>query len=847
MEFAWYRNNADEGSAAKPGLSYNHVSCFLDDPANPDRYIWIATKGGGLNRLDKTTGEFHYLTTKDGLPNNTVYGILSDDAGNIWGSTNRGIFCLSRHSNLSNPTFRNFTQKDGLQDAEFNTNAYAKLPNGNLAFGGVNGLTVFNPKEVLFGEFSPNVFITSILVNNEPIVPGDASGVLTQTIETTSSITLTHLQDILTLEFVSLDFTSPEQNKYRYQLVGTDDKWVESGARRSATYLHLPAGNYTFRVQGSNSRGIWSEHIAELKIRVLPPWWRTWWAYLLYVLTVGRLIVFIRKRELREREVKHRLELEKIEGERLKELDSFKSRLYTNLTHEFRTPLTVILGMAQQAKMEIRSGDMEKMGTSLIPNLNMIERNGKSLLQLINQLLDLSKLDNNALQLHLEQQDIVPYLRYVTEAFQTYANSKNLSVRFFSNFETLTMDFDPEQVKQVLTNLISNAVKFTPSGGDVLVKLEMEKLKIEKLKIFVIDTGIGIAEKDLPYVFDRFFQADSSSTRKGEGTGIGLAHANELVKLMGGSIEVKSEIGKGSTFMVSLPIQRSTLTPKGQLNPLSAVEDFSNWHSAESDESGTPSGDNYPLVLLVEDNADVVNYLKSCLAGKYRTLVARNGKIGVEMALEHIPDLLISDVMMPEMDGYEVCDALKNNELTSHIPILILTAKADATSRMAGLRRGADAYLSKPFDLEELLVQLEVLLSNQRRIAAHFSKALKADMPIITPEPAIADAALVEDAFVQKVKAVIEAHFSDEDFALPQLCQKIGMSRSQLFRKLKAVTDTSPSDLIRSYRLNKAKTLLETTSLTVSEVAWQVGFKNLGHFSQSYQEEFGHSPSTTRK
>jgi DNA-binding response OmpR family regulator/nitrogen-specific signal transduction histidine kinase len=547
--------------------------------------------------------------------------------------------------------------------------------------------------------------------------------------------------------------------------------------------------------------------------------------------------------------LRHQLKLEHEEANRLKDLDTFKSQLFTNLTHEFRTPLTVILGMAKQLgvgseKPAVGSIDKEK----LVNGLKLIENNGKNLLHLINQLLDLSKLENKSFKLHLKQGDIVPYLRYVTEAFQSYANGKNLSLRFFTTIESLLMDFDPEQIKQVMTNLISNALKFTPSGGDIAVKLVKSQ---EKLGIVVTDTGIGISTKDLPHIFDRFYQADNSTNRAG-GTGIGLAHTQELVKIMGGSIAVESEIGRGTRINVELPITNKEAVSNDHADVLSSLtpgaiagitmQPITDDALFFADEESLNSS--LPQLLIIEDNPDVVVYLKSCLESAYQIVVAYNGKIGIEKAFEYIPDFIISDVMMPEKDGYEVCDALKNDERTSHIPIILLTAKADAASRIAGLRRGADAYLAKPFDVEELLVQIKVLLDNRRRMASYFSKTLQIGQNIPSADSSITEDLQIEDAFVKKVKDLIEANYTDENFALPELCLLIGMSRSQLFRKMKAVTDTSPSDLIRSFRLNKAKALLESGDVTVAEVTYQVGFKDPSYFSKIFQEEFGILPST---
>jgi DNA-binding response OmpR family regulator len=409
------------------------------------------------------------------------------------------------------------------------------------------------------------------------------------------------------------------------------------------------------------------------------------------------------------------------------------------------------------------------------------------------------------------------------------------------------MDYDPEQINHLFANLLSNAIKFTPSGGEVVVRIFRNQ---DMFGIEVEDTGIGIAEKDIPHIFDRFYQADSSNTRSVDGSGIGLAYAHELVKLMGGDISVKSILGKGSTFRISLPIcHEAPLIEKASQEegiPSNLPGTAGTTTLVDLEKEPADSSD-MPQVLIIEDNADVVTYLRSILSHRFKIDIAYNGRIGTEKALENIPDIIVSDVMMPEKDGFEVCDSLKNDERTSHIPIILLTAKADVASRISGLRRGADVYLSKPFDRDELLVQLEMLLERQKRMVAWFSRTIRGESMVGLPEPENDEIVLFENAFIQKVRSIIEANYEDENFALPQLCLKIGMSRSQLFRKMTALINTSPSDFIRSFRLSKARSLLETTDLTVSEVSFQVGYKDVAHFSRSFQEEFGVPPSATRK
>ncbi len=846
-QIKWFYNN----SSNRNSLNYNHVSCFLDDPSAPNKYLWIATKGGGLNRLDKTTGDFFHLTTKDGLPDEVVYGILPDDAGNIWGSTNKGIFCLTNTKNNSgnNWSFHNFTKANGLQDDEFNTGSYAKLPNGNLAFGGVNGLNIFDPEEILVPGFMPNVFITDILINNQSIAPGDNTAVMRNTIEQSKEITLTHLQDILTLEFSSLDLTASAQNKYRYQLVGVDKDWVESGTRRTATYLHLPSGKYIFKVQGSNSQGIWSDKIAELQITVLPPWWLSWWAYLIYILLLALGIRAYFKFTVNRAKLKSQLNFEQLEAKRVKELDTVKTQLYTNITHEFRTPLTVILGMAQQV--------INKPEEHFNNGMDMIVRNGQSLLNLVNEMLDLSKLETGKMQLQLVNGDVINFLRYIVESFHSLAESQKKQLHFLAGMDALYISYDPEKVRQIVANLLSNALKFTPEKGNIYISVTENILQDNEhttsLIIKVKDTGIGIPENQLLHIFDRFYQLDNSHTRKTEGTGIGLALTKELVKLMEGEITVKSPptgATKGTEFTVLLPLKKvpasDNIIAAGIKNILPQKINISGVNNFEIAEE--KQFKERPLILLVEDNADVVAYTASCLPD-YRLAVGQDGREGLEIASEIIPDLIITDVMMPFVDGFELCRQLRHDEHTSHIPIIMLTAKADIESKMEGLETGADAYLEKPFNREELLIRIKKLLELRQNLQQYYLK--KAGLNNSTAPVAIKAAdeitdRKIEDAFVKKVREAIETNLTDADFTVEQLCKLVFMSHSQLHRKLDALTGCSPNKFIRIIRLNKAKELLKHPANSIASIALDCGYNDPGYFARIFKQENGVTPQEWR-
>ena len=547
---------------------------------------------------------------------------------------------------------------------------------------------------------------------------------------------------------------------------------------------------------------------------------------------------------LRESQLHQQIEHQ--ENLRLREMDDFKSHFFTNITHEFRTPLTVILGMGEQlSKVET---DAEKKGM-----LGLIKRNGESLLRLINQLLDLAKLESNTLKINYVQGDVLAYLKYIAESLHSLANAQNVMLRVESDQASIVMDYDPERFLQIVHNLLSNAIKFTPSGGRVVLRaavkhgdFENQHVLEKHLLLTVTDTGAGIPAEELPHLFERFFQAKNQEHAKAGGTGIGLSLASELVKAMGGDISVESEAGTGSTFLVKLPVTNEAAF--ADKTPQLALQNQAFPTLPKSMAPATPNDDSsLPQILLIEDNPDVVEYLTACLGNQYRLDFGYNGQAGIEKALETVPDLIVSDVMMPIKDGFEVLGILKNDERTSHIPIILLTAKADVPSRLSGLRRGADAYLSKPFNQEELLVTVKNLLELRRKLQEKYGR-FEIGTPPNSPIHQFTNSPITdpEDAFLHKLRSVVEANLSDTDFEMPQLERALAMSRSQIYRKVKALTGKSPSLFIRSIRLHHGRHLLLTTDLTVSEIAYDVGYSAPSNFSDAFLEEFGERPGKVR-
>jgi len=518
-------------------------------------------------------------------------------------------------------------------------------------------------------------------------------------------------------------------------------------------------------------------------------------------------------------------EASKAEAKRLAELDTAKTRLYTNITHEFRTPLTVIQGMTDKMA--------ERPERFLSSGLHMIKRNSKQLLRLVNQMLDLSKLESGNMELHTQPTEIAPFLAYVVESFQSYAETQGLSLNYYSALEDLNLEIDPDRLTDILSNLLSNAIKFTPEGGQITVD---SLRKGNQLYLHIRDTGVGIAPEEVPHVFDRFYQADDSATRQAEGTGIGLALTRELVRLMQGEISLSSELGKGSTFTIRLPIIETASEPVFVETTESSAP-ASPIHTLSSD---VFTAEDAPRILLVEDNADVAAYIRSCLEGDYRFSWAQNGKQGIEKAFTHVPDIVISDIMMPEKDGFEVCYVLKHDLRTSHIPVILLTARADVDSKLMGLRKGADAYLSKPFDETELRTRIENLLAVRRTLQGGYTQA-EGEMAAETPE-----GFEQEDEFIGQFREVVMAHLGDPKLDVSRMSVAMNLSRTPLHNKIKALTGMSTTEFMRHIRLHEAREMLSNPELNVSEIAYATGFQSHAYFSRRFREVFGMTPKEWR-
>ncbi len=773
--------------------------------------LWVTSYLNGLKQID-FNGELlnNYQQAGDFSVNwNTA--IAEDANGHFWLSGPEGMLRF-------NPTSEHFAAFLTLNQFSFPKSAtklgHCVSKTGTIYWAGDAGLIAFHPQQIVADTIPPHSIIQQVMVNDS----------ILHAVLPNQPLRLPYSKNDVTITYAGLHFGNPEWTTYQYQLEGVQSHWVDVGKERTARFSNLAPGQYTFRLKAANGDGVWEQQETTLVIHVLPPWWRTWWAYLLFTAIVLGGILWLYRFQL------HR-QLAIEEANRLKELDQLKTRMYTNITHEFRTPLTVIQGMSEQARLFFQRSSASDFDTAI----RAIQRNARQLLKLINQMLDLSKLEAGRLSVQMIQDDAVAYLHYLAESFQSHAESKSVKLQIIKNTDSLMMDFDPDKLMHITSNLLSNAIKFTPEGGQVTFEIDAVDINDQpSLKFVVKDSGIGIAKKDLPYIFDRFFQVDDSSTRDGEGTGIGLSLTKELVDLLEGEIRVDSLEGVGTVFTVQLPVRKNAerAAAKSSMEvPVLTDETIVNAENGSSD---------LPSILIVEDNVDVRHYIQLSLAGKYQTILARDGEEGIQMALEHIPDLIISDVMMPKKDGFELCRTLKQSETTSHIPIVLLTARANEDSRIEGLEGGADAYLSKPFNQRELFVRLKKLIELRQRLQDYYRNASPVEARTSSAFPK-------EDVFIQKIQALLEERLEDEDFNVQHLTRDLGMSRSQVFKKLKALTGKSIVQYMREYRLQRARQLLQNSELSISEVAYQVGFRDPAYFSRAFSKAFGIAPSEIRK
>jgi signal transduction histidine kinase/CheY-like chemotaxis protein len=661
-------------------------------------------------------------------------------------------------------------------------------------------------------------------------------------------VALSHMQNGLSFEFAAVSFTNPERNQYAYKLEGLHDEWIYCGNERTASFTNLDPGRYIFRVKGSNNHGVWNEEGASLAITITPPWWRSRWAYAGYVLAALGTLVGAWRLQTRRLRTRHELALRRVEAEKMRELDSLKSNFFANISHEFRTPLTLILGPVSQLLARSQS-ELDRQ------ELRIMERSARRLQRLINQLLDLARIEAGKLKLRARQVDLVGFLQRVVATFESHARLRDIDLSFAAVPDRIEVFLDLEKFEDVVYNLLANAFKYTPDGGKVVVRAALGGLddrcssgseRFPCAEITVSDTGTGIPAENLERIFRRFYQVEEPNARELGGSGIGLALVRELVELHHGSVSVESQPGLGTTFRIRLPMGKDHFSAdevaegdRDTARGLSADVSAPALAGAESAQKVPAAGDRQKaLVLVVEDNPDMRTYLTGSLSDDYRVVEATDGEAGLQVAIKGIPDLVISDVMMPRMDGFELCRRLKDDSRTSHIPVVLLTARATSRDRLEGLERGADDYLIKPFDAEELKARVGNLITVRRKLKERFvreGRFFLENAPVTS----------LDQAFLGKIVQAVQQHIRDEQFGVESLARIVGFSVSQLERKLEGTTGQRPNELIRSIRLERARQLLEQRAGTVSEVAFDVGFNSLSYFARSYREKFGFPPSRT--
>jgi signal transduction histidine kinase/DNA-binding response OmpR family regulator/ligand-binding sensor domain-containing protein len=782
------------------------------DPVDKSKF-WVGSRGGGLILWDVQKGLQRIYTTEQGLPNNTIYCILPDRSGKIWCSTNKGIFRFD----ITRGHVTAFEKTDGLPGNEFNRAHKFAFADGRVAFGGLDGYTIFNPSDFDFKEEKEKVpvVLTGLLINNTTQDMSLANSIVKEPLSTLSFLELPYNKNYLRFEFAALLFNQPQKIKYRYQLLGAEADWIENGTNNIASYTALAPGDYTFRINATDNNGLWSDTSREIRILIHPPFWATWWARLVYIIIViglARWYFLFRETQLK---TKQNLAFEKREALRLKEMDELKDRFFSNITHEFRTPLTLIITPLEKLEQD------SSLSAAAISTVKTAQRNSQQLLRLINEFLDFSKLNDGHLKLNLSTGELGLFTANCVQSFEAAAKEKNITLHFSaSGCEGFYM-FDENKWGKIISNLLSNALKFTPVNGLVSVSLFV---LADNINLAVKDTGAGIPPDQQQKIFERFYQVENSSTRTYGGTGIGLSLVKELTELMDGTIQLDSTPGGETCFLVRIPMKKVL----GQETDVVT--------NTTSEPVVTDNGDNdQPLLLVVEDNDELRAFLVETMRYHYRVIEAADGMKAWDLLLAELPDMVISDVMMPGRDGFDLCKICKADNRTAHIGFILLTSKAAHDARLQGLGTGADDYITKPFNLQELELRVTNLLRMQQKQRAWLQSQLIGSSSKEQP-PAITDPFLVQ------LYQEMDAKLDDAELGVEYLSKTMAMSRSTLNRKLKALLDISTNDLIRTYRLQKAAELL-SSGLEISSVAYQVGFSSPSYFSQCFKEKYGITPS----
>lgn len=813
----------------KNSLSNNSITCLWEDSQGR---IWAGSREG-LNLFNEQTKKFQTFTTADGLPDNVILDILEDDHQTLWLSTPNGLCNAVPKQKQHNDGFAIvcYDETNNIQNREFNENAAFKTRAGELLFGGPSGFNIIDPHKIGKPSYHPKIVFTGLQIFNNNIDPGTVLNgrvVLRESLTQTPAIELKHKENVFSIQFSSLDFNHSTQDKYAYMLEGFNADWLYvNGDQRRVTYTNLNPGHYVFKVKVLDGYGHWSE-VKALQINIAPPVWRTPLAYFIYALFAAGIFLLARRITLDRIEMRFEVQQQRREAERAHALEQLKTKFFTNVSHEFRTPLSLII--APLEKIIQHTADEEQ-----VKQLNLVQRNAKRLLNLVNQLLDFRKMEVQEVRLHPSIGDIVRFCRDTSDSFTDIAEKKKIRFSFAANIDSLEIYFDKDKIEKILFNLLSNAFKYTHDNGAVDIKLIYQPPVTNEgdgtLAIEVKDTGIGIPAAQHEKIFERFFQTEVPETMVNQGTGIGLAITKEFVKLHKGTITVKSEPDLGTCFTVQLPAKKMYESSAQAVTTAIPAE-----NEAPLVFEGSKKGDKRKTILVVEDNEDLRFYLKDNLRGQYHIEEAVNGKEGWEKVKLLNPDLVVSDIMMPLMDGVELARKIKNETLTAHIPIVLLTAMGSEEKQLEGLKAGANDYITKPFTFEILASRINNLLAQQKLLQKRFQKQVEVNPREVTITP-------VDEKFLKQALETVEKQIDNPDFSVEDLSREMCMSRVTFYRKIVSLTGRSPLEFIRSIRLKRAAQLLEKSGMSIAEIAYQVGFNDPKIFTKFFKEEFNMLPS----
>jgi signal transduction histidine kinase/ligand-binding sensor domain-containing protein/DNA-binding response OmpR family regulator len=800
-----------------------------------DKSIWIGTPTG-LYNLEEKTGNtvLHYITKVNGLSGNQIMGIAEDNLENLWISTNAGISKFE----LKTKKIHNFTTIDGLGSTTFSETSFCKGNNNTLYFGGTFGLNSFNPDEIVESDYKNSIVFTNLSLYNQRVEIGNATGnpgILKKSLNNTTEFSLNYQQKNFQIEFSALDYKAFGKNQYAYKLDNFDKDWNNIGTQHFINFNNLPPGEYTLNIKSSSSNYIWNEQPRKIKIIISPPFWRTWYAIVFYVMLIVVIVSIIRWNAVKQVHMAKNLEIEKIKHQQDQRISEMKFQFFTNISHEFRTPLTLIFAPLKEL---LQKAQAYKLQEEAIEKIQVIYKNTNQLMKLINQLLDFRKAETENLKLVARYLNIEDFIREACYPFFELAKIKGITFQIESTLRDKDIWFDRDKMEMIINNLVSNAFKFNKTAGFVRITLEENA---NEVIVKVTDSGKGIPSSAIDHIFERFYQVDNGENIGS--TGIGLALVKYLVELHHGVIEVESELGKGSEFRLKLNKGKDHF--KSEQLFANEAEGITSVREESALNRFLPSRnkkkiDSETCILIIEDNPDVNQYLVALLETSYRVESAINGKEGFAKAVELIPDLIISDVMMPEMDGFELCKKVKANILTANIPVILLTAKSADQYKLMGVQTGADDYISKPFDPDYLIEKVQKLLESQAKLKKQYSKSIRLDPSDIEIEAS-------DEIFLKKCISIIEKNLQNDGFSAETLAAFLNLSNSSLYRKLKSLTNLSSAEFIRTIRIKRAAQLLQDKNKTVSEVAYEVGFNDIKNFREVFQKHFNCTPTEYRK